>query len=238
MKSRRRSRAVAGAVLGLGLTLGAVACSPAGIGINAGDGGGLVDGAGMTRIEAERLSLSEQFELVGERDARMHELLAEAQSQISDEPWSWVFYGVIPRMGFNVWAASGMNHENSYFLEVAAATYPEGARGAAADLAPMIEYFESKEWPYEVTNEHEFRNSIRADTGEGFIVEWRVQPNGQYNMILTSKSYWGDAKRLLREIAERIPKGALDIGDAVPGVRPPFPSWADPAIHAPKLLAG
>lgn len=236
MNLEKRLRASAVAILGLGLVLGVMACSTGGSGNNGNSGGGPVDGAGMTQAEVERMSLQEQFELVGERDARMHELLAAAQLQISEEPWSWLNYGVIPTMGFNVWSVPGMNDENSYFLDVAAAIYPEGARGEATDIEPMIQYFESKEWPYEVRNESEFRNSVRADTGEGFMVEWRVQPNGQYNMIVTSKTYWGDAHGLLREVADRIPEDGLEIGDSVPGVRPPFPSWDDPAIHAPNLL--
>lgn len=195
-----------------------------------------MDGAGLTRAEVERMSLREQFELVGERDARMYELLAEAQLQISDEPWSWLNHGVIPTMGFNVWLVPGMNDDNSYFLDVGAAIHPEGARGESVDIDPMVEYFESKGWPFEIEHESEFRHTIQGDTGEGFLVSWTVQPNGQYNMIVMSKTYWGDAHGLLREVADRIPKGALDIGDAVPGVRPQFPSWDDPATHAPNLL--
>ncbi len=195
-----------------------------------------LDGGGMTQSEAMGLSLREQFELVCERDTRMNELLAEAQLQISAEPWNWGLYGVLPTLDINAWSVPGMTPDNSYFLEMWVWIEPEGGVGDRADLEPMIAYFESKGWPYEVQSRGEFNHEALADTGEGYFVNWRVKANGTYNMGVTSRTYWGGSRELLHAIGDRVPRGGLDIGVSVPGVHPEFPSWDDPAIYAPDLL--
>jgi len=195
----------------------------------------LVDAAGVTRSEAESMSLYRQFELVGERQDRLHELLEEARAQISDEGWEWLYMGVIPALGPNVWSLPGMDYDNSYHLSGACAIYPEGAMGERRDLDPMIDYFESKGWEYELIDPYDY-HEVEAYTGDGFIVNWRVQPNGQYSVDVTSVTYWGDSHGLLREVADRIPPDALRSLECAPGVYPMFPSWDDPPIYVPDLL--
>lgn len=195
-----------------------------------------LDGGGMTQSKVMSLSLQEQFELVRERDTRMNELLAEAQLQISAEPWNWGLYGVIPTLDINVWSVPGMTSDNSYFLEMWVWIEPEGGVGDPADLEPMIAYFESKGWAHEVHSSSEFNHEVLADTGEGYFVNWKVQQSGQYNLGVTSRTYWGGSKELLHAIGNRVPRGGLRIGPSAPGVHPEFPTWDDPAIYAPDLL--
>lgn len=200
------------------------------------DEGETVDGGGMTQAEAMGMSLQEQFELVRDRNGRMNELLTEAQLQMSAGSWEWGTYGVMPVLDLNVWSVPGMTSDNSYFLEMWACIQPEGGVGDRADLDPMIAYFESKGWPFEVRSHGEFNHEVIADTGEGYFVIWEVQQTGQYNMKVVSRSYWGGSRGLLHAIGDRIPRGSLRIGPSVPGVHPEFPSWDDPAIYAPDLL--
>jgi len=190
----------------------------------------------MTRAEVEEMTLREQFELVGQRSDRMHELLADAQLQISSEPWRWGSYGIIPELGTNVWSVRGMDPDNSYFLSAWGAVRPEGAIGHQSDLEPMIDYFDSKGWETELSDRVNGGYRVMADTGEGFLVSWTVQPNGQYNMEVMSKTFWGDSHALLRAVGDRIPVDPLGADATVPGVRVPFPSWDDPATYAPHPL--
>lgn len=195
-----------------------------------------VDAGGLTRSEAEGNPIEEQFELVRERDARMQELLTEAQQQISTGTWGWGQKGGAPILGPNAWSLPGMALENSYFLDMWRSIDPDGAVGAKSDLDPMIAYFESQGWQFEVSESSGPDYRVRADTGEGFLVSWTVQRNGQYNMEVMSQSYWGASRELLEEIEGRTPPEALDIEESEPGVYVPFPDWSDPAVYAPDLL--
>lgn len=197
---------------------------------------GLIDAAGLTEREAFSIPLREHFELIAQRDTRMAELLAEAQLQVSEEPWTWGEYGVIPVLGPNAWSVRGMKLENSYFLSMWVWIEPEGARGDEADLEPLLTYFESKGWKVHLRSEGTHRHQIVADTGEGFLVSWRVKPNGIYNLGVFSKSYWGDSRMVQRAIGYRIPPDGLDIDVSLPGVHAPFPSWDDPEIYGPTLV--
>ncbi|WP_010156116.1 hypothetical protein [Leucobacter chromiiresistens] len=194
----------------------------------------------MTQAEAS-LSLREQFELVRERDARMQELMTDAQVQVSSDVWGWGQKGGAPIADVNVWSVPGMTSDNSYYLNMGRWIRPEGATGAKADLDPMIAYFEQQGWEVEVTTlelEGVFGpdHLVRADTGDGYLVSWKVQANGYYNMDVTSKTFWGESDALLDEVSGRTPDEALDIEESVPGVYVPFPEWDDPIVYVPDLL--
>lgn len=194
-----------------------------------------VDGGGLSQSAAAGLSVEQQFDLVRERDARMQELLTGAQLQISSGVWGWGQKGGAPITGPNAWSLPGMTTDNSYYLDMWRWIRPEGAAGAKVDLEPMIEYFESQGWEFEVTeNRGDYR--ARADTGDGYWVTWNVQENGMYNMGVMSRSYWGSGPELLSAIADRTPPEKLEIEESEPGVYIPFPDWNDPRDYAPNLL--
>ena len=195
------------------------------------------DGAGLTQAEAA-VSLREQFEWVRERDARMQELLTEAQLEISSGVWGWGQKGGAPIPDVNAWLVAGMTSDNSYYLDMVRWIRPEGATGAKADLDPMIAYFEKQGWEMEVAKlelEGVFGpdHLVRADTGDGYLVSWEVQANGFCNMEVVSKTFWGDSSALLEEVSGRTPDEALDIEESVPGVYIPFPDWDDPLAYLP-----
>lgn len=220
------------------LSVSAIGCTRADRGMMHSEG--RVDGAGMTQAEAS-LSLREQFDLVEEPIVRMQELMTDAQVQISPGVWGWGQKGGAPIADVNVWSVPGMTSDNSYYLNMWRSIRPEGATGAKADLEPMIAYFERQGWRTEfVTRELEGvfgpDHLVRADTGDGFLVSWEVQANGQYNMDVTSKTFWGDSTDLQAAVSDRIPKEARDIEESVPGVYVPFPDWDDPLVSAPDLL--
>lgn len=190
-------------------------------------------GGAPSRTEAEATPISRQFALVGERSARMEALLTDAQLQISDEPWRWLHKGGAPIPGPNAWSERGMGVDNSYHLALGRAIWPEGATGDVADLEPMTAYFRDRGWPVRVRELEGTWHEASADTGDGFIVSWRVQRNGQYNLIVDSVSYWGDARLLLREISGRIPEEAYAVEESPPGEFVPFPSLDDPIVFTP-----
>ncbi|MCW2288829.1 hypothetical protein EDF60_0239 [Leucobacter luti] len=194
-----------------------------------------VDAGGLTQDEAGALSIEEQFDLVRERDARMQELLTEAQLVISDGVWIWGQKGAGPIAGPNAWALPGMELENSYFLQMWRGTQPAGATGAKQDLDPMLDYFKEQGWETTVRESSGPNFEAVADTGEGFLVSWTVKANGLYNMEVMSQSYWGDSRTLLHEIVDRIPPEETAINESLPGVYIKFPDWSDPVDYAPNL---
>lgn len=215
------------AVLALGMT----GCSESG-GVFM-SGNGAIDAGGLTRAEIGQLE--EQFDRVREREDRMQELLTEAQLHISDGVWRWGQKGGGPITGPNVWAVAGMNLDNSYYLNMMRWIAPEGADGDKHDLEPIAEYFAMRGWDTTLRELGSGDSELLADTGEGFVLGWRVKDNGTYNMEITSKSYWGDARELQSAIYDRTPPEAYDIEESLPGVYLPFPDWSDPAIYQPKL---
>lgn len=194
-----------------------------------------VDAGGLTQDEVLGLSIEDQFDLVQTRDARMQQLLTDAQLQVSSGVWGWGQKGGAPIVGPNAWALPGMTPDNSYYLNMWRWIRPEGASGSKSDLDPMIAYFDSQGWESEVTESSGPDYRVRADTGEGFLVSWEVQKNGIYNMDVMSQSYWGTAPGLLEEISDRTPPSVLAIEESEPGVYIPFPQWSDPRDYAPAL---
>ena len=233
LKRNHLGRVVATAFLGMMLAIGATAC--------AGSGEGdvqmarTVDAGGLTQDEAGALSIEEQFDLVRERDARMQELLTEAQLVISDGVWGWGQKGGAPVLGPNAWALPGMELENSYFLQMWRWTQPAGATGAKQDLDPMLDYFKAQGWETTVRESSGPNFEAVADTGEGFLVSWKVKANGLYNMEVMSQSYWGDSRTLLKEISSRVPESEYDKEESAPGEYLPFPDWSDPIVYTPNL---
>ena len=223
MRQRGWRISVLAGLLMLGSGLGLTACGAA-------EEGGR-DGAGMTEREAAA-SIETQFQRVKERHLRMYELLTDAQLHVSDGLWERGHLGVVPVPGPNAWSVRGMGIENSYYLGLYASIHLPGGVGEKKDLDPMLEYFESKGWPVKV---YEWSTgwAARADTGEGFMVTWQIQQNGQYNIDVMSKTFWGSGRQLQREVVSRIPPENLDFSDALPGVKPKFPNWDDPATHHP-----
>ncbi|TDP95545.1 hypothetical protein EDF62_0234 [Leucobacter luti] len=227
------ARIVATVLLGTLVATGAVSCAPGGPGSLGASRN--ADAGGLTQVEAGALSIEEQFDLVRERDARMQELLTDAQLVISDGVWGWGQKGVGPITGPNIWALPGMTEENSYFLQMWRAVNPAGATGAKQDLDPMVAYFKSKGWEVELRESSGPSFEARAETEDGFFVSWTVQANGQYNMEVMSQSYWGDSRTLLHEIVDRIPPEETAINESLPGVYIRFPDWSDPVDYAPNL---
>ncbi len=216
------------------LAVSAIGCTRAERGMMHGDGS--VDGAGMTNVQAVA-SLEEQFERVRERDARMQELMTEAQLQISPGVWRWGQKGGAPILGENTWSVPGMSTENSYHLHMWRSIRLEKATGIREDLNPMVEYFRDQGWVHWMfSSPHGQRHSVQAETSDGYLLRWDVQANGQYNMRVSSKTFWGDSRELLFEIEGRTPDAALDIEESVPGVYVPFPEWDDPIVYVPDLL--
>ncbi|QYH36038.1 hypothetical protein [Salinibacterium sp. M195] len=198
---------------------------------------GAEDAAGLTQAEVGKLSVKEQFELVEQRTEHLQELLTETQEQVSTDQWTWVVKGAIPKSGNGApGSVSGSTRENSYYLEAVRAVYQEGASGAQEDIEPMLSYFESKGWEASVgehTEGHAYL--VRAETGDGYRLNYRVQPDGSYSVSVISEMFWGDYTALLAAVADRIPDEAADVDESLPGVYIPFPQWDDP-IHAPDLL--
>ena len=197
--------------------------------------GEAVDGAGHTRIEGLGRSLEEQFEAVRREDARMRELMTEAQLHYESGVWWWGSKGVSPWRGLNVWSLELMIDDETYYLQIGRSIFPLGATGARDDLKPMVDYFLAKGWAVYETAPDDHLQYARADTGEGYWFEWQVQANGQYNLTLYSETFWGYGDDLLREIADRIPAGATAIEESEPGVYLDFPNWADPLVNVPEL---
>ena len=213
------------------LALGVTGCTA-----NGGEfmrGSGERDAGGLTPAEVG--GLEEQFDLVREREERMQELLTEAQLQISEGVWNWGQKGGGPITGPNVWAVAGMNLDNSYYLNIMRWIAPEGATGDKRDLEPMAEYFATKGWETTLREVGSGDSELLADTGEGYVLGWRVKDNGTYNMEIMSKSYWGDARELLHAVGDRVPPETYEIEESVPGLYLPFPEWSDPEIYGPKL---
>lgn len=201
-----------------GLAAGLSACSMIGL---------VPDAAQMTRIEANRLSLEEQFVLYHERYERIHELFLEAQLQVFDKstPWISLTNGIVPSSGiYGPTSVQGSTGKNSYYIDVRSAIHPAEAQGDQEDLRAMIEFFDRNGWKNEIHNHFNHGWEARAVTDDGYHIYYTVQHNGQYNVSVLGGAYWADTKQLLREIADRLPEGWLP-EERLPGEYEPFPRW-------------
>ena len=195
-------------------------------------GDGDVDAAGMTQVEVEALSPEEQFDLFGDRYVVMQEMLADAQRAVSSDSWTWGSKGTSPNGGLGQrWAMRGATNENSYMINTSRTIKLPGASGEKADLDPMIEYFESKEWDVTV-GEYPDTGSyyVRASTHDEFGLQYTIRPHGQYSLELISKVFWGDRATLSTAIVERIPAEEFEILESPPGEYIAFPKWSDPIV--------
>lgn len=200
---------------------------------------GAKDAGGMTRIQVEMLSLEERFDLVGERYARVQELMTPAQEHISTGPWAWGTGGAaFPRGVSSFDLLSGATEESSYHLEMVRATVLEGAVGEKKDAEKMASYFESQGWDTKRSfiqdEELDYqRYEVVAHTKDGYWLEYQVQENGQYNLSVFSGTFWaGNYDELQEEVIYRIPKdGFFPYGEeSVPGKYVKFPKWSDPKL--------
>lgn len=199
---------------------------------------GAKDAAGMTLAQVQKLSLEEEFALVGERYAKGNALLTEAQLQISDGVWLWGVGGPLPNGGYSGGVGDplpGSDGPNSYYLTAGRIIRPPGAVGAKEDLEPMRAYYESKGWKtrlQEVSGDY----YLWGITGDGYQLEYGVQKNGQYYIRVYTELFWtNDSSTLLRTIASRVsPGSAGSPGESLPGVFEPFPKWEDPIVNPPK----
>lgn len=196
----------------------------------------VADGGGMTLAEVEELSTEQQFDLVAERNVRMAELLTDAQLQVSDDVWYWAGGLAAPSSGLTApYPIAGGTDENAYYLEMGRSIRMPGAVGAEEDTEPVVAYFTAQGWDVTIENTNGHYD-IEADTGEGYTLEYQVQPNGQYNMTIFSRTFWGDRPAVSSAIAWRITEEQLEVQESVPGGFIPFPSWSDPVTEPDIFL--
>jgi hypothetical protein len=206
---------------------------------------GVQDSAGMSRTEVEKMTPEQQFDLMGERYARMQELMTEAQQQIHTGTWSWLSGGAGGPVGGPTGSdpLRGATSRTSYYLELIRAIVPEGAVGDRADAEPVVAYFESKGWKsrlIEVSDELDIgahRWEAQAKTDDGYHLRYQVQENGQYNLEVVSGAFWCDRHQLSADVNHRIPEDQFFPPDeeSVPGVYIPFPKWSDPILWGPNV---
>ena len=181
------------------------------------------DAAGMSEPEVAALSFGEQYQALGERYERMHELIAGIQLQVSEEEWDIHDSGMMRGGDYGVNSIPGATSENSYFLSTVRSLTRDEFAGEAADLGPVIRYYENKNYDFEVLDDESGgRISARALTDDGWRLEYVVQKNGQYSARVMSGTYWGPFPELLDAWMSRIADNGPDSG--VPGVAVPFPS--------------
>ena len=194
------------------------------------------DAAGLTRSEVERMPLAQQFALLGERYDRSQDLLADAQKQVSEDKWLYNYRGMAPSNGLfaPTGALPGAGGEDSYYLSASRAIELEGAIGERADLDRVLAYFDAQGWAYQVNDVAEFHHEVYADTDDGYLLEYRVQPGGWYVMKVSAGPFWGSDSALLAELDKRTLDEAFEDEFTVPGVRVPFPAWDDPVVNPPK----
>ncbi|MEV8215179.1 hypothetical protein [Leifsonia sp. NPDC077715] len=190
------------------------------------------DDAGMTRAEAEAISIEEVYALYAERYTRLQEMLRDAQLVISDGPWGWIGAGLLPNGGNETAyrTPTGMTVENSYLLDDARTIQPPGAKGDEADLEPMRKHFAAQGWRIQVRNDFESSTDLLGWSEDGFCVEYTVRTNGNYSLSVYSGSYWGPGKELLVHLAERL-RPELILRESVPGEWIPLPAWDAPVVN-------
>jgi len=231
---------VAAVVLAVGVVSGSSGCAE-GVAVMFSE----KDAAGMTRGEVSRLSMEEQFDLLGERYARAQELMTAAQLQVSDGVWKWYTAGLGTLSGPVGWdPLPGVTLENAYYLDMGRYFSPPGAVGAREDAEPMYAYFASQGWEAELREvpdsrgQDSVRFQVNAFTEDRFFLTYELYPDGHYNLLVRSSMYWtaGDQSDLDAEVMYRIPEGGVfPPGDeSVPGVYTPFPKWSDPKVWSPR----
>lgn len=190
-----------------------------------------MDAAGLSLAEIKKMSLEEQYRLLGERFGRMEELLTEAQIAVSDEEWNWRDIGQVGAGTYGPEVLSGSTAENSYYLSTTRSIHLKDAEGDISDLDPMLKHFEANDWEAAVTSSIEISvdHEARAVTDDGWHVWYTVQENGQYNLSVVSNPFWGDEKDLQKAKTDRMSDRGP--GVSVPGVLPPFPDWDDPIVR-------
>lgn len=189
-----------------------------------------MDAAGRTQRQAESLPLEEQYEFMRGRYEQMQQEFAEAQKQISDEPWIWISYGINPDPGNAApMQLVGAGADNSYHLQVSASIEVPGGQGTRDDLNPMLEHFDSLglQTSVEERGDTETWWVAEAVTDEGNLFIYRVQANGFYNLSLYSPTFWGDRQGLASALNERQPADWVGPESSVPGDYANFPRWSD-----------
>ena len=201
---------------------------------------GAKDAGGLTLAQVEGMSLEEEFELLGEREARLHELMTPAQEQYSTGSWYWLGGGAASDEsgGSQFDSLRGATDENSYHLQMTRSATVEGAVGEKKDAEMMASYFESQGWETERSfvkdEELEYqRHTVVAHTDDGYWLEYWVQDTGFNTLTVSSGTFWTENyEKLSDEVWYRIPKGGeFPYGEeTVPGMYVPFPKWSDPKL--------
>lgn len=192
-----------------------------------------VDEDGRTRAQTANLSLEEQYAHMHARYEQMHLEFADAQRQITSEPWTWISYGLIAESGITApRQLAGSGDPNRYYLDIIAAVQMPDARGLPTDLEPMLDYFDSLGLEAKVEKRGDTHPwwVASAVTKEGNLMIYRLQPSGYYGLSLYSPVLWGDSHDLSRAIGERIHKESERPLTSVPGEIIWMPEWSDPPL--------
>ena len=237
----RSSLASAGRRVGVLLTAGAIVVGLAGCSdiVQGVVTVGVEDNGGLTLAQVEAMSTQERFELLGEHEARVRELMTPAQEQISTGPWIWGTAGPA-----SLWegvsqfdSLRGATDDNSYHMEMTRLLQVEGEPGVQDDAEKMALYFESQGWEtsrsyVNTDRELDVNNyEVVAQTEDGYWLRYRVQETGYNNLTVFSGTFWaGDYMELKREANHRVSVDEFSpFGDgSLPGQYVPFPKWSDP----------
>lgn len=188
---------------------------------------GEVDASGETRRAAAELSLEQQYELLAAHHQRAQQLMEQVQVRVAgaDAEWTWISNGLVPRQGTVApTPLRGGTADNSYFLDIVRALPRTG--GDERGLRAVAAYFGERGWDYTL-KDHSASSRVRAQTDDGFLIEYEAQRNGQSSLSVWAGPYWGDTRELLHAVARRLPADAPDIRVSVPGRSVRFPPWQD-----------
>ena len=121
----------------------------------------------------------------------------------------------------------GSDVNNSYTLRVTRNIELAGAAKDRSDLEPLAEYLRAEGWQVEIRERGEERYDLWADSGEGWWVNYLLQPAGHFTLGVSSEAFWtNDNRAFMRAISSRAPFDFPE--ESLPGEYQEFPSWSDP----------
>ncbi|GAA2834630.1 hypothetical protein FB468_2420 [Leucobacter komagatae] len=191
------------------------------------------DNAGMTRAEVAELTLQEEYELYGERYDRAHELLADAQLQISEGPWIWGETGLLPHSGYaggvRGTTLPGSDGDTSYDVTDSRVIDPKDTNGAA-QLETMRRYYKANGWPVEEQVGSDWI-TVWGRTDDGYWLGYTVREPGTRYLVVRSELYWTNDQPALESVISDLTPGSFADGtyprESLPGDYIPFPNWPD-----------